>query len=862
MKSIPITEDSLPRPEPSKHDIVRNARAEAKKRIRPIAQSMLPVVERLAGSKPGAKQSAKPAPQQSPKASTEPAGALRASLDTGTDYLEPLFADVRQAIADGHSQSVLSSALSPATGTTGDDVSRALEGLAKLEISGYPAAWTAFREIGDETVIGAVAEEYFMTAFREDTRQAAERLRTALKRGSHRTWSAATLLHVAQEAYAAGELDAAAELIGTGLARPRRSMSGQQRREMERLLTWFPDGARRAPQPVADDGINFGLLGYQQPHGWSRNVGDYIQTLASVGHVLRYDNLEFRGDGDLVDFLGRLRDDVKTERKLPGTGAKVNLVEVYRDASTLQDIPPSTWALAFGWFMHPMFGQGANFPFHENLRPLFVSFHVNKPSMLTTEATGYLRKYGPIGCRDWQTVALLRAADVPAFFSGCLTTTVDTVFRRDGADTRTGTVYVDSPVTGEGTVLEQTQPDMLKLSFAEKLETAHQWVRRYHEDYKHIVTSRLHCFLPSRSVGCEVQFLPKNRSDVRFGGLIDTDDAAFNAIRDGILDKLATVLPLVFSGRDETEVYAAWAEACAPAMAEADAFLAQRPGRAVDASILDQVDEASAELRSGQRRDAVQVVIDLAPAERPHLDKLLASVAAATAGPVDVWIVALDAGDWRPSLPEDSHLVVHVITADSPVARSLEPVVPAVSVQAAVLSVMPRVLRQAPRVLQLSGSSMIRGDLTDLLARDLGDAPLASLAEHRKGRTSGFHLMRAISQRHRDDNQRALEFIAVSHAQNGFDFAVADPSVAVFDTGRYVELDLAVRMLELLANYTVDYSDVVNITVGGLRQDLDGTDVYSPLAAAAEEPRIVSWRHTQKPWNNSHVPFAPEWAGL
>lgn len=823
---------------------------------------MLPVLERLAGPKPAAPEQAKTIPAKVSTPPSQDSDALRSSLALGKAYQEPLFAEVRRAIADGHGQAVLSSALSPASGMSGDDVSLAVEGLAKLQISGYPAAWSAFRRISDDNVIDAVAEEYFMTAFREDTRRATELLRATVDRGVHRAWPASALLHVAQEAFAAGELDLARDLVDVGLARPRRSLSGQQRREMERLLTWFPDGSRRAPQPVPTDGINFGLLGYQQPHGWSRNVGDYIQTLASIGHILRHDNLELRGDGDLVDFLDKLRNDVKTERKLPGNGAKLNLVEVYRDASTLQDIPPSTWALAFGWFMHPMFGQGSNFPFHENLRPIFVSFHVNKPSMLTPEATDYLRNHGPIGCRDWQTVALLRAAGVPAFFSGCLTTTVDTVFRRDGADTRTETVYVDAPVTGEGTVLKQTQPDMLKMSFADKLATAHQWVQRYHEDYKHIVTSRLHCFLPSRSVGCDVEFLPKNRSDVRFGGLIDTDDQAFNAIRDGILDKLATVLPLIFEGHDEAEVYAAWAEACAPAMAEADEFMKRLPARPMDQTLMEQVDSASGELQAGQRPEAVQVVVDLAPAERPHIGKLLASLAAVVDGPVDVWIVALGGGQWNPPVVDDSLLRIHLVGADSPVARALAPVVPAASLQAAVLSALPHVLRQAPRVLLLSGSAMIRGDIAEVVARDLGDAPVAALAEHRKGRTSGFHLMRAISQRHGDDNARALEFVAVSHAQNDFDFAVMDPSVAVLDTGKYGELDLATRMVELLANYAVDFSDAVNITMGGRHQELDASEVYSPLAPAGEQPRLVSWRHTQKPWNNEHVPFAPEWAAL
>ena len=101
---------------------------------------------------------------------------------------------------------------------------------------------------------------------------------------------------------------------------------------------------------------------------------------------------------------------------------------VDRDASMYNEVPEGTWTLAFGWYMHALFGVRYGFPFHKNLQPIFVSFHCNKRGLLTPEAIDYLRAHGPIGCRDWTTVDILLSVDVPAFFSGCLTTTVNTVF--------------------------------------------------------------------------------------------------------------------------------------------------------------------------------------------------------------------------------------------------------------------------------------------------------------------------------------------------------------------------------------------------------------------------------------------------
>ena len=56
----------------------------------------------------------------------------------------------------------------------------------------------------------------------------------------------------------------------------------------------------------------------------------------------------------------------------------------------------------------------------------------------------------------------------------------------------------------------------------ERLET-------YRRKHSAVVTTRLHCWLPARSIGIPVDFQPKNRSDIRFAGLIDTTDAEFDA---------------------------------------------------------------------------------------------------------------------------------------------------------------------------------------------------------------------------------------------------------------------------------------------------------------------------------------------
>ena len=346
------------------------------------------------------------------------------------------------------------------------------------------------------------------------------------------------------------------------------------RYELNRMRDWLPGGKHLEALPTTAGKRNFGVLSYDQPGIRSRNIGDYIQTIASIGHLLRYENLSFSGDQGLTELFKKFRKTVKNERKYAGPEAELNLVEVYRDGNVYQDIPEDTWYIAFGWYMHDIFGKSFNIPFHPNLRPILLSVFVRYPEMLTPEAIAYLKKYGPVGCRDWQSVAVLRAVGVPAFFSGCLTTTVDTLFPAASPDRRSGTLRVDWTKGGKGPTKKQTVTAIRDKSFPENLELARNWVADYAYKYKRVLTSRLHANLPARSVGADVDFEPKNRSDSRFGGLFGINDEEFDAIRNGILDKLAVLLPLIANGASEDEIYAKWVEITADEMAFADEYLA------------------------------------------------------------------------------------------------------------------------------------------------------------------------------------------------------------------------------------------------------------------------------------------------
>ena len=111
--------------------------------------------------------------------------------------------------------------------------------------------------------------------------------------------------------------------------------------------------------------------------------------------------------------------------------------------------------------------------------------------------------------------------------------------------------------------------------FVANVERALELLETYRGEHRAVVTSRLHCYLPVRSIGADVEFRPSNRSDIRFDGLIGLDDGAFAAMREDIDGKLEQVFRAILTGRPEDEVYALWRELTADQVAEAE----RRPPR-------------------------------------------------------------------------------------------------------------------------------------------------------------------------------------------------------------------------------------------------------------------------------------------
>jgi len=120
----------------------------------------------------------------------------------------------------------------------------------------------------------------------------------------------------------------------------------------------------------------------------TKNMGDYIQSLAGE---MFFDQID--------EYIDR--------ENLSNYKSKSGKVRMIMNA----------------WYMH--FPE--NWPPSDDILPLLISIHIN-PSIasriFTAKGIEYLKKNGPVGCRDKYTERLLEKYDIPCYFSGCLTLTL------------------------------------------------------------------------------------------------------------------------------------------------------------------------------------------------------------------------------------------------------------------------------------------------------------------------------------------------------------------------------------------------------------------------------------------------------
>jgi hypothetical protein len=619
--------------------------------------------------------------------------------------------------------------------------------------------------------------------------------------------------------------------------------AARHRAWMGRWIGLDPDSPA-APRPPRR---TLAILDYGHPgvDRGSANLGDHVQSLAALAHLVRHRGVRLHGPDALVGLLEQLRARTRPERVRDEVQAEIEVRTVHRDASAYESVAEDTWVLCFGWFMHALFGVRHGFPLHRNLRPVFVSFHCNKRGMLTPAAIEYLRRYGPVGCRDWTTVDLLLSLDVPAFFSGCLTTTIDTVFPdAPAAPADAPVAYVDVGDAPPGGVSYRHSNRAIRARpFVRNATDALERLDVYRTAHSRVVTSRLHCYLPLRSIGVDVQFVPDNPADIRFDGLVGLDDGAFGAMRDRLLDRMEAVLAAILSGSPETEVYALWRDINAADVAAA-AERHRRPARLPPARVEEPLGEPA--VHGTPAPGAVACVVTAANGARRTLPVLAASLLEHASCPLHLIVLAQPGTEAarerllaeRPELP-----VTWLPIRDAARARVR----------------LPELLPDVDRAVVLPLPAVATADVAELAALDLGDSAVAAPTAPGLAGLSGFGVIHAAAGRLRKRPEAAAELRRTAHARHRFDFDAFSTDVLVLDLARLRAQGFTPAALALVDAYRLDDREALHVLVGPDRAVLPERWAVVPTRTTERGPGLVHWADPVKPWQRELTPRRELW---
>ena len=266
----------------------------------------------------------------------------------------------------------------------------------------------------------------------------------------------------------------------------------------------------------------------------TNNIGDYIQTLAVI--------------------------------KLIGKEYKILDRE---SLNSYNDEPRKV--IINGWFME----NPLNFPPSSNIKPLFISFHINPDiasDFLNSNTVSYLKEHQPIGCRDTFTQELLEKHNIKTFYSSCVTLTlnktdyISTVYKKNttliiGAFDRLKP-YIETNKGIYKALISSIKAPYKFLNYKTKNLIFNKWLRKQnfelnfanqivekkissHEEgvklaeevlikianSDHIITSRIHSALPAVAMGKKVIFINEGLDNINHRSRLSGFQSFFKSIK-------------------------------------------------------------------------------------------------------------------------------------------------------------------------------------------------------------------------------------------------------------------------------------------------------------------------------------------
>jgi lipopolysaccharide biosynthesis glycosyltransferase len=730
-------------------------------------------------------------------------------------------------------------------------------------------AWTWLTRNDLKMILRLVPEEYLQLAFEFDPEAAAVGVRLLLSGSGEGMTGPDAWLNVAYGCLSAGLLALAAEVLDRADVAAQSGVGGASERQLTarlaNLRTWV-ERAESAAQPAAvpTGEIPVALVGFQHPDwlGISADPDDPLDPLAVLGQLLRHSGVELTGEPGLVAAAERLQSEVPDAVRVTGPERTVRLYEVDRDASGYAPVPDGTWIIVSKWFEQELPSGRVDLPLNPKLRPLFVSFNISPVELAAPGAVEYLRAYGPVGCANWDAVFLLHAASVPAFFSGSLAATLNTVVPpRTAGQPSSETLFVDSPPSGPGTRRSRNDPGRKSRPLGENLVAAAEDLRSYRDAGAHVVTRHLRFSLAARAVGCSAEFRPGQPGLTRISDYLDVTDAAVQEMQHGISDKLASVFAAIVAGRAESEVYEHWRELCADDVAAAAAELRSEMG---EVQLSFDLEQACAVVRAAsvtiERRQPgpdgpeINVEFSLDGNYTHQLDVVLDSVVQRCSRPVRAFLPCrgLDRAHFDRTaelFPTVSFVWLPTDDVDYGHIGGMNAWVTAATMDRTIL---PALLEDVHRIIHFDLDALCLGDLAELFDVDMEGNAIAGVTTPQPRFVSGFDTWRRNAERLRKEGKPELarELVLRTYSRNTFDVPVFNAGIMLLDLDKMRVDDFCGRYLPYVERFGLNGQVVLNTYVGANRKVIDNEWNRLIRLEATTEAKAVHWVGEFKPWRD------------
>ncbi len=295
--------------------------------------------------------------------------------------------------------------------------------------------------------------------------------------------------------------------------------------------------------------MKYYLIKYKYLVGKQYNLGDNIQSIAAMNTLLK-------------------------------TGVSKNNIDYINSEEISVAVPRDKGILIVqGWFgCRPGIEQ---FPIYDrDIHPLYFGFFLNEGSWQklagNKKFVDSMKKYEPIGCRDYGTRNFLRSIGVKAYFSGCLTLTFD---KRKKSPDNGKNFFIDELPT-----IHDYVPEELKMNFIRLFQEgdfpsgqfpicdkdvdqidqmAHERLELLRAQAKIVVTRRIHIAMPCTAMGIPVIFSFNQPDNPRVSTLKDIlpiyDIEHFNNINWNpqvpVIDEVKERMNLIFRYRLQQEEF-------------------------------------------------------------------------------------------------------------------------------------------------------------------------------------------------------------------------------------------------------------------------------------------------------------------